>query len=165
MPFDPTRGRAIPAGAAGVQEPARPGHGQVLLEDQPAGRLPVTGCRQGFFSVIYLNAWFSITRSARIRTSLACSASSSLMRLCSAAARPRYRLIQLELAGWLLPCLRHTSIQDSVGFLQDRHDLAVGDSALLHQFTSRSPTRRLSFQPVPRYGKLAVCVGTWTGSN
>jgi IS30 family transposase len=47
-------------------------------------------------------------------------------------------------------------LQASIGFLEDRHDLALGESAFLHWFGSVIPTRTLSFQTVPCEGKLTV---------
>jgi hypothetical protein len=49
-------------------------------------------------------------------------------------------------------------LQASIGFLEGRHDLAIGESALLHWFGSVIPTRLLSFQTVP-------CEGKRTGAN
>ena len=47
-------------------------------------------------------------------------------------------------------------LQASIGFLEDRHDLALGESAFLHWFGSVIPTRSHSFQIVPCEGKLTL---------
>ena len=51
----------------------------------------------------------------------------------------------------------------SVGLLQDRHDLALRKSTLSHCSVSGFPTRILSFQPVPREGKLTLSLTPFTG--
>ncbi len=45
---------------------------------------------------------------------------------------------------------------DAEGFLEDRQDLALGESALFRGFGSVIPTRRLAFQTVPCEGKLTL---------
>ena len=53
-----------------------------------------------------------------------------------------------------MPAAYFGDLQASIGFLEDRHDLALGKSALFHWFGSVIPTRTLSFQTVPCEGKL-----------
>jgi hypothetical protein len=60
-------------------------------------------------------------------------------------------------------------LQAGVGFLEDRHNLALREFALLHGSVSVVPARILYFQPVSRQGKLtrasaAARSGEWMGT-